>query len=308
MLRTGRQEMAFGDQSFISTRDGRNVRRSFDGVRATGKFGEWTTDAFAVRQGTSRLGFFDDAPDHTTSFWGLYAGRPFRTLPGGHIDIYYMGLDNKEETYDQGTGREQRETAGARLWGSTEHWDYNHEYTFQWGSFGSGDIRAWAVAAETGYRLEQTLFKPRFSIKTDAYSGDHDHSDQTLNTFNALYERGPYFSYAELFGKRNLLALQPSVQLNLPLRITLTPNTAFYWRESTEDGLYSVATGAIVVSGLKSSARYIGSHAAAQLKWSVDRHTTVFAEYLHFFPGGFLKQSTAGRNTNYATWWLEYRF
>jgi Alginate export len=307
-LRTGRQEMAFGDQSFVSTRDGRNVRRSFDGFRATGKFGDWTTDAFAVRQSASKPGFFDDSLDHTTSFWGLYAGRPFRTLPGGHVDLYYMGLDNKKVTYDQGTGREQRETAGARLWGSTEHWDYNQEYTFQWGSFGSDHIRAWAVAAETGYRLDKTLFKPRFAVKSDAYSGDRHRSDRTLNTFNALYERGPYFSYAELFGKRNLMALQPSVQLNLPGRITLTPNAAFYWRESPEDGLYSVATGAIVVSGRKSSARFIGSHVAAQLKWIVDRHTTVFAEYLHFFPGNFLKQSTPGRNTNYATWWLEYRF
>ena len=307
-LRTGRQEMSLGDQSLVSTRDGRNVRRSFDGFRAMGKFGDWTTDAFALRQSASKPGAFDDSIDHTTSFWGLYASRPFRTLPGGQVDLYYLGLDNKKVIYVNGTGREKRETAGARLWGTTEHWDYNQEYTFQWGSLGSDDIRAWAVAAETGYRLEQTLFKPRFSIKSDAYSGDHDRSDRTLNTFNALYEKGPYFSYAELIGKRNLMALQPSVQLNLPLRITLTPNAAFYWRESTEDGLYAPASGAIVVAGRQSSARYIGSHVATQLKWSVDRHTTVFAEYLHFFPGNFLKQSTAGRNTNYATWWLEYRF
>src|SRR6185295_1351181 len=162
---------------------------------------------------------------------------------------YYMGLDNKRVTYDKATGREQRETAGARLWGSTEHWDYNQEYTFQWGRFGSGDIRAWAVATETGYRFDSRRFKPRVAIKADAYRGDHDRSRGTLGTFNALYERGPYFSYAELFGKRNLIALQPTLQLNLPRKITLTPNAAFYWRESTEDGLYSVAAGAVVVSG-----------------------------------------------------------
>jgi hypothetical protein len=307
-LRTGRQEMAFGDQSFVSTRDGRNVRRSFDGFRLTGKFGDWTADAFAVRQSTSKPDFFDDSLDHTTSFWGLYAVHPLRILPGGHVDLYYMGLDNKRVTYDKATGREQRETAGARVWGSVESWDYNQEYTFQWGRFGSGDIRAWAVATETGYRFDSRPFKPRVAIKADAYRGDHDRSSGTLGTFNALYERGPYFSYAELFGKRNLIALQPTVQLNLPRKITLTPNAAFYWRESTEDGLYSVAAGAVVVSGRRSRDRFIGSHVAAQLKWSVDRHTTVFAEYLHFFPGDFLKQSTPGRNINYATWWIEYRF
>jgi hypothetical protein len=40
----------------------------------------------------------------------------------------------------------------------------------------------------------------------------------------------------------------------------------------------------------------------------VNRHTTLFAEYLHFFPGAFVQQSTPGRSINYATWWLELRF
>jgi Alginate export len=307
-LRTGRQEMAYGDESLVSSRDGRNVRRSFDGFRLTGVTGDWTVDTFAVRQSESDPGIFDDFMDHTTSFWGVYAVRPFRILPGGHVDLYYMGLDNKNDTYDKGSGREQRETIGTRLWGQTEHWDYNQEYTFQWGRFGSGDILAWAAATETGYRLDSVLLTPRFSIKADAFSGDHDPSGLTLGTFNPLYEMGPYFSYAELFGKRNLIDLQPSVRLSLSKKITLTPNTAFYWRESTQDGLYSVAAGAVIVSGQKSSDRYIGSHAAAQLKWAVNRHTTLFAEYLHFFPAGFLKQSTQGRNINYLTEWIEFRF
>ena len=290
-LRTGRQEMAFGDQSLVSVRDGPNARRSFDGFRVTGKIGKWVTDAFAVRQTKFKTGFFDDSLDHTTSFWGLYAVRPFRILPGGHVDLYYMGLRNKKAVYDKGTGREQRETVGARLWGSSEHWDYNQQYTFQWGRFRSNDIRAWAIATETGYRLDSMPFKPRLGINAAAYSGDRDR-----------------FTYAALFGRRNLIDLQPSLQLNLPRKITLTPNAKFYWRESTEDGLYAAGSGPVVVSGRKSSARFIGSQVGVQLKWSVDRHTTVFGEYMHFFPGDFLRQSTPGRNINYATWWVEYRF
>jgi len=309
-LRVGRQEMVFGDQSLVSNRDSRNVRRSVDGVRAMGQFGEWKADAFAVRESNKKLGFFDDSFNHTNSFWGLYVVRPFRTLPGGHVDLFYMGLDNKVETFVKGKDREQRETAGARLWGSTEHLDYNQKYMFQWGRFGSGDIRSWAVATETGYRLDSILFKPRFAIKADAYRGDHDRSGRTLGTlgtFNSLFESSSYFSYASLFGRRNLINLQPSVELKLPRKITLTPNAAVYWRQSREDGLYS-SSGSVVVAGLKSDARFIGSHVAAQVKWSVDRHITVFGEYLHFFPGDFVKQSTAGRNTNYATWWVDYRF
>jgi len=306
-LRTGRQEIVLGDQSFLEGTI-TNIRKSFDGFRLTGKFGDWTADAFAVRQSKNNPGFFDDALDHTTSFWGLYAVRPLPILAGGHVDLYYFGLRNKKAVYDKGTGREQRETVGARLWGSGEHWDYNHAFSFQFGRFKSDGIRAWAAATETGYRFDSMLFKPRLGLNAGAYSGNRDRLGGSLGTFNGLYEKSTYFTYAALFGRRNLMDLQPSLELNLPGKITVTPNTAFFWRQSTEDGLYNAGSGPLLITGRKSNDRYIGSQVAVQLKWSLDRHTTVIGEYLHFFPGDFLKQSTPGRNINYATWWVEYRF
>jgi len=307
-LRTGRHEMAFGNNSLISTRDGRNVRRTFDGLRVTGKWNEWTADVLAVKPAQSKPGTFDDGFDPSSNFWGVYAGGPLRGLPGGHLDLYYLGLGDRSVKYDQGTDREQRETVGTRLWGRTDRWDYTQEYTFQWGSFGSADIRAWAVSTETGYRLDSVRFRPRIAAKADAFSGDRDRANPTLGTFNALFEKGPYFSYVELIGKRNLLDLQPSIELALPGRITATPNAAFFWRNSTDDGLYASGSGVLEIPGQRSQARYIGSQAAMQVNWSVDRHTTLFAEYLHFFPGAFVKESTPGRSINYATWWLEFRF
>jgi hypothetical protein len=69
-----------------------------------------------------------------------------------------MGLDNKSVPFDgKETGQEQRETIGTRLWGTTEHCDYNNEFTFQFGNFGSSDIRAWAVSTDTGYRTTQLI-------------------------------------------------------------------------------------------------------------------------------------------------------
>jgi len=53
--------------------------------------------------------------------------------------------------------------------------------------------------------------KPRIGFKMDAFSGDGIQWQNTC-TFNALYEAGPYFSYAELFGKRDLIDIQPSLR------------------------------------------------------------------------------------------------
>src|SRR6185312_11925236 len=108
----------------------------------------------------------------------------------------------------------------------------NYEPTFQWGSFKSYDIRAWAVSTETGYRIDSAPLSPRFSLRALALSGDRNPSGNTLGTFNSIYERGPYFSYAELFARRNLIALQPSATLKLKKSVSLNINPAFLWRES----------------------------------------------------------------------------
>ena len=307
-LRAGRQEIAFGSQNLVSTRDGRNIRRSVDGARLSWVKGDWTVDLLAVRPTLENADYFDNPPNHSQSFWAAYAVHPFRFLPRGNIDLYYMGLDNKSVAFDgKGTGREQRETVGTRLWGTTEHWDYNDEFTFQWGWFRSGDIRAWAVSTEHGYRLQQAPLSPRFGLKAVASSGDQNPSSRNVGTFNSIYEKGPYFSYAELFARRNVVALQPSADLKLTKTVSLTFNPAFFWRESTSDGLYSVGN-TVIVPGSKSNSRFIATQASAQLQWRMTRNFTWFTEYGHFFAGDFLKQSTPGKSINYWTGWLDIRF
>jgi hypothetical protein len=308
-LRGGRQELALGSENFVSTRDGRNIRRSLTGFRLTWVTGDWTVDTFALRPTLDNAGNFNDPPNHASSFWGAYAVRPFRFLPEGNIDLYYLGLDLQRVPFDgKGFGREQRETIGTRLWGTTEHWDYNDEFTYQWGWFGpNDDIRAWAISTETGYRIESISLRPRFALRAMAFSGDQNPSSRTVGTFNSIFEKGPYFSYAELFARRNLVALQPSVELRLSKTVTLMPNPAFFWRESPRDGLYSVGN-AVLISGQKSSARYIATQASAQLRWKMNRNMTWFTEYAHFFTGDFLQQSTPGRNINYWTGWLDIRY
>jgi Alginate export len=307
-LRTGRQELVLGSENFVSTRDGRNIRRSFDGARLTWVKGDWTVDLLALKAVMDQSGYFDDPPTHGSSFWSAYAVHPFRFLPAGNIDLYYMGLDNKTVPFDgKGTGREQRETIGTRLWGTTGHWDYTWEPTFQWGRFRSDDIRAWAISTETGFRIDTAPLSPRFGLRAMAFSGGRNPSGHTLGTFNSIYEKGPYFSYAEVFARRNLVALQPSAALKLRKSVSLIFNPAFFWRESTSDGLYSVGD-AVIVSGLNSKSRYVTTQASTQLQWRMTRNLTWFTEFGHFFPGEFLKQSTPGRNLNYWTGWLDIRY
>src|SRR5229473_2237813 len=126
-LRAGRQELSYGSSRLVSAREAPNVRLSFDGVKAIVKVNGWQVDAFAVKPVRTKVGVFDDDPDPNQNFWGLYAVTPFPWLPGGNIDLYYLGLDRKNASFDQGTAHELRHSLGTRIWGRKAGWDYNFE-------------------------------------------------------------------------------------------------------------------------------------------------------------------------------------
>ena len=65
---------------------------------------------------------------------------------------------------------------------------------------------------------------------------------------------------------------------------------------------------ALVRSGKKSDARYIGSMPQAQLFWDIDRHLFFAAIYGHFFAGRFIKESGPGDDVDYITTLLTYKF
>lgn len=307
VLRTGRQELAYGSQRLISVREGPNVRQSFDGFRAMLRTGEVRIDGFAVKPAETNRHVFDDGPDNTRALWGSYAVLPLPLLPGGNIDLYYLGLFRRTAGFDQGTARETRHSVGTRLWRSEPPLDYNFEFLYQWGSFGTGDIRAWTAASDTGYTVATLPFRPRFGLRADIASGDKDPADPDLQTFNPLFPKGAYFSEAGLIGPANFIDLDPNIDLHPTDRLTLTIDWDFFWRESSRDGLYNNAV-VLVRSGRTSDARYIGSMSQAQLLWEIDRHLTFVAIYGHFFAGRFLRDSGPGEDVDYVTTWCTYKF
>ena len=193
-FRAGRHEMEYGSGRLIDVREGPNVRLSFDGFMVKGGIGPWEIDGFAVRPDLDKPGVFDNAPNHTVGFWGVYGVRP---LPKNiTLDAYYLGLDRKTAAFERGVGHEVRHSIGARLSRPVAEmkpgWDFDYEGLWQFGTFGSANINAWTVASETGYCFPNVPLKPRFSVKADVSSGD-DPRTNTLGTFNPLFPKGQLF-------------------------------------------------------------------------------------------------------------------
>jgi hypothetical protein len=314
VLRVGRQELNYGSGRLVSVREGPNVRQSFDGVKIRSQVGAWNVDAWAVRPDLDKPGFFDNAPDHTTAFWGVYATRPVvsQRWRGVGYDLYYLGLDRKNATFERGTATELRHTVAARLWRpiATQESgaDFDYEGVVQFGTFGSDDIRAWTFASDTGYSLTTVPLRPRFSIKADISSGDNPGS-HTLGTFNPIYPIGNYFGVLADTGPGpvNFIDVHPRIQTHLPHGISISTDIVAQWRENVNDGVYAVP-GFLLVPANGSRARFVGYRPGAEVRWQIDRHAYLQADYGVFYAGRFLKEASPGRNINYLELWAGYKF
>lgn len=309
-LRVGRHELEYGSGRLIDVREGPNVRLSFGGFVVKSKIRRWLVDGFALRPDVDNPGFFDNTPNHGVGFWGVYA---IRALPHNtSLDLYYLGLDRKEATFERGTAQEVRHSLGGRISRpiATERpgWDFDDEALWQFGSFGSDNIQAWTVATETGYRFTTVRLKPRVSAKADISSGDHPNSP-TLGTFNPLFPKGNYFGVLATTGPGpiNFIDVHPRVEVTFPYGVTGSFDWIVQWRESLDDGVYAVP-GFLIRAADDSRARFVGHRPGTEIRWQKTRHLWFQADYGIFYAGSFLKQTQPGRNLNYWALWAGYKF
>ena len=306
-LRAGRQEMIFGSRRFINYRERPNMRLSHDAVMGIYHIENWDVRAFIARPVVLNPEVFDNKSAKSNSFWGLYTVRenlPF-TL---NVDLYYLGWRKLEAIYDQGEAEETRHTLGTRIWGKRKKLDYNFEFLYQFGEFGQGDIHAYALASDTGYTWSLGgLKKLRFSLRADVYSGDDDPNDSDLNSFNPFFPKGKHISQLAASGLINQRDLHPRINLILDDHWSFTTSTLFIWRDSLDDGIYSIASG-LLRTGSTSRARYVGTQPELEVKYRFNRYLDLKGIFNYFRAGKFLKQSSNGSDITYLGSMLTFRF
>jgi len=303
-LRLGRQEIAFGTGRVFGVSEGVNIRRSFDAIRLIWRRGDWTSNFGGGKLVRAKPDIFDDPPDNEQAYWGAGTAHSKSSLTLSE-SFYYLGFERKSGNFDRGTGPETRHTFGSRLWRTGRLFDLNYEVIGQFGTWSGLPIRAWAVSTDTGFTSALLKVKSRFGLRGDVASGDSRRN--SLGSFNPLFPSNSYTGSIALFGPTNIADVEPSIRLMLSRAVTLKCDTAWYWRESPDDGLYSVDLRVIKRSG-QSPARFIGTISSARLDWQIGRHFTYTAMYAHFEAGEFMRETPPGESTDYVTTWILFRF
>ncbi len=303
-LRAGIQELQFGSGRAIDAREGPNVRRSFDAVRAWAVGGPWRIDAFAAAPRLNRQGSFDDARSPTQALRGVYATR---SGAPGSWDVYVLHYEDTAARFAQGEGHERRWSVGTRLFGRRDAWDWNWEFAVQGGRFGNAGIRAWSLATDTGHTFDGVAGKPRAALLLAVASGDKDPGDDRLGTLNPLYPRGNYFGDEATLGPRNFFNIHPMLTLKPAAQVQLNASLDFFWRYSTCDGVYAPNGMPIRATG-DSRARHVASIASLGAIWSLAPGWTSTTVVAYARPGAYLRESGAGDPLSFISLGVQYRF
>jgi len=310
VVRVGQHEMDLGAGRLISSGEGLNVKRSLDGARLIWKTRRWTTNAQVDKLTSVKVGLFNDTPEPSLTLWGIGTTRSRPKRRGGE-SAFYIGLDRKRGIFDQGSGRETRHTFGFRSFGQFPSFDYNLDAFLQLGNFTSlghtNSIRAWAFSSDSGYSLGQSNLRPRIGLRADITSGDRNRNDHVLQTFNPLLPGTTYSDTIGLIGAPNSIGLFPNLRMVPKGKLTLTLGSAFFWRESVRDAIYNINV-APLRTGQLSRARFVGALPSARLDWPIQRHWSYTLTVSRFQTGQFLKETPPGKNTNYVTSWLTFKF
>ncbi len=293
LFRIGRQELSYGSQRLISVREGPNSRQAFDAARLVYAQEYIRGDAFYSTYVNARKQIFDERFWNGSSrLWGSYIViPPISRFPG--LDLYYLGVRN-EGTFTDVAGREQRHSVGTRIWKNKNRVSCDLEAVYQFGRISASQIRAWTISLNAYYRLNASPLRSVFGIKSELVSGDRQHGDGLLNTFNPLYPRGAYFGLASLIGPYNLADLHPYVQLGLGRHITWSVDYDAFWRMSRNDGLYAV-NGALIHNGLGIRSNAIGGQLGTDIGIEPNRFLDLKLEFTWFDTGRFLQQAGLGK-------------
>lgn len=303
-LRVGIQELQFGSGRTIDAREGPNVRRSFEAVRAYATGGAWRVDAFAAAPRQNLPGTFDDVQSPTQALRGIYATRS-----GGltSLDLYALHHEDSVARYVQGEAHERRWVLGARLFGGHQAWDWNWEVAMQGGRFGNAQIRAWSLATDTGHTFHGVAGRPRLALLLAVASGDKDPGDDRLGTLNPIYPRGNYFGDEATLGPRNFFNIHPALTLQPAPGVQLNASLDFFWRHSTRDGAYA-PNGSLLRPAGDSRARYVATIASLGATWALAPGWSATAVVAYGAPGAFLRETGADDALGFVTLGAQFRF
>jgi hypothetical protein len=305
-IRPGRQELLYGAGRLFDDRSGPNSKFTYDLVRAIFEPGTLRFDAFYGRPVQSDFFGFDDYSRNSARVWGVYGRVPLGDLSG--LEPYVLGIERKGHAFNEGTGDALRTVVGARFYSPRgDGFDWNVEPIVEAGTFGSGNLAAWGIYTDTGWTVASLPGAPRIGTRADVLSGDRRQGDGDLGTFDSFFPRGILHGEAGSFGPSNLIALTPEFTIQPLEPLYLSARWTFYWRESRQDGLYTLNLGLYAPSGT-SDEQFVGHEISVTADYYLGRHAILSSVVSFTKTGPFLRDSGYTKDQTFVSATLTFKW
>lgn len=303
-VRVGRQEFGYGSESIIAMREGPNTRLTFDAALVGYESEKWKLYSFYARPVISQNGVFDDNKN-SESIWTLYA---VSKLPIGFLDTYYFGYQSDGNLYNYRGGDEIRHSLGLRYWiRQRSGINMSVEGTYQFGTFGELDIRAFNIAGDIKFQLKKKVL-PSPGLAFNFASGDKGNEGQ-LNTYNLLFSR-PAFGLSAPIGAMNIINFRPYVEFYPIPKLKGVFSNYFMWRMRNTDGTYTPGRGQIRPNPVlidASDETYIGNQLSLELLYTLNVNWSFGLDVAYFIPGEYVEETGNGKPITYFSFRLGYK-
>ena len=288
----GRKLIALGSERLVGKRYGPNVPQPFDGVQLSITHRNARLQLIDARVVEIGPRDFDDSAAQGRRLQSVYL--TFGAAQDLAFDAYWIGYRDSMAELAGTSGTERRHTFGVRMSGQQGRLSWNWETMVQRGRFAGRGIRAWSQATETAVSFPDAAMTPQLRLRANIASGDRASTRDRVETFNAMFPKGRYFGELTPLGPRNIINLNPGLQLKPARRVALELNAASFWRASRSDGIYDLS-GRELRAGGTTRARHIGNLVEASIGVDSGNGLSLAASLGLFTAGRFTRESGNGR-------------
>jgi hypothetical protein len=325
-LRVGRQELAFGNQWLVGTRDFEFYFSglSFDGVRLS-----YSADKLTIDGWWSKLA--ERSPieeDGDVDFYGVYA--TYAACDACSLDAYWMYVRDARSVQDtpgnnfweqlwglDDYGVTNLHTVGLRAAGKVNAFDYNAEVAYQFGDASQigatfkpflygvddADFDTWGATAEVGYSFDCKC-KPRVFL-SGTYFGGEDNRDlsfwEWLNpfdrpeasvSFNRLFSNVLYSGFMDLWNDTsNVYMLKAGAMGGVTEKLMAIVAVTYFGAVEPFDR----PVVPILTFWTEENDSYLGTEADLFLRYQYSEDLRFEAGWCHLFVGDGLEEGSFSR-------------
>ena len=296
IFRVGQQELAYGSERFVASREGPNTRLTFQGATLKYVSPRNKLDIFTAKPMKMNTGVFDDetASESLYGFYYMHSSSKSRFS----VDLFYFNSESNLRQYMFKKGNENRHTFGTRLYSSLGSWNYDVELAKQVGAFDELSISSFMAVWDFNVSPIQYFY---LGFSGNYVPGDKSNSDSELNTFNTLYAKPP-FGQTVALNITNTINLSPYVRYQHTNKWLATLRSSFVTRESLADGIFTpnmMPLRPILGKNKDSNVRHVGNIFTVDANYFPTKNVSLQFELGYCVAGDYMSDTGNGRDVIY---------